>query len=318
MGEKESMQDRVSVVVPAFNAEQFIGEALVSILGQTWGNLEIIAVDDGSTDGTARVIKQFGSRVRYLHQPNSGSCSSPRNRGLEQARGDYINFFDADDIMYPQKIEQQMAAIKNHSGAAMVVGDYENFHGDQLHPGHFKTCPGLSRLLERHSIGKGESILLQPRQTTGLLLRENFTIAGSTLYVTQVVRQLGGYDEELAACEDFFLNYRIASQFPTVVLNAPGNRRRLHAANLTGNSSKMIRSYIRSREKLLQIETNRENRKMLKNRLALYHLNFANEVSGNGKSQRIRQLWQSLKYLPHFDRQQFPLLCRAAAKTLLK
>ncbi|MFA5516449.1 MAG: glycosyltransferase [Desulfuromonadales bacterium] len=312
------MRPLVTVVIAAYNAEKYIGETLASILRQTWEKREIIVVDDGSTDATPRIIKEAGGGIAYIRQENSGNCASPRNLGLRQARGAYVNFFDADDIMHPRKIEDQVRALDAHPDAAMVIGDYENFSDDRTHPSHFTTCPLLSRLLDQYGVGRGESILLQPPVTTTTLLRENFGSACSPLYATHVVRDLGGYDEELSACEDFLLNYRIAAQAPTVVLNAPGYRRRLHAENMTGNFQRMMTNYIRSREKLLRMESSPLNRRLLKNLLASYHLNFAAyNPQENENRQQFRQAMKSLKYLSSFDRRQGVLSCKLMVKILL-
>lgn len=77
----------VTVIVPAYNASDYISETVQSIINQTYTNMEIIVVDDGSTDDTKEIIKSFGPKVNYIYQKNSGSCASPRNTGLRHARG---------------------------------------------------------------------------------------------------------------------------------------------------------------------------------------------------------------------------------------
>ncbi len=99
---------KVSVVIPTYNYAHFIGEAIESILAQTFPISEIIVVDDGSTDNTEQIIAAYGNKVRYIKQENSGVCAA-RNFGVENSSGDFIAFFDADDICFPTKIEKQMA-----------------------------------------------------------------------------------------------------------------------------------------------------------------------------------------------------------------
>src|SRR5690606_16515588 len=123
----QRMTGLVSVVIPAYNAAGLIGETIESILTQRYPSVEIIAVDDGSADATANVVEGFGSRVRLARQPNSGGCSSPRNHGLRLARGEYVTFFDADDLMLPDKLARQVQYLEAHPDVSMVLMDYRNF-----------------------------------------------------------------------------------------------------------------------------------------------------------------------------------------------
>jgi len=107
------MAPLVSILIPAYNAERWIAESIRSALGQTWPNKEIIVVDDGSTDGTLTVVRQFKSKeVRVVTQPNQGAAVA-RNTGLSLTQGDYIQWLDADDVLDPHKIERQVRKIEN-------------------------------------------------------------------------------------------------------------------------------------------------------------------------------------------------------------
>lgn len=112
----------VSVVLPTYNRERFLGEALAGAMGQTWPHLEILVVDDGSTDGTRQLVETLAaqdSRVRYLPQTNAG-VSAARNRALEAAAGDYIAFLDSDDVWEPWKIELQVQFLRACPEVGMV------------------------------------------------------------------------------------------------------------------------------------------------------------------------------------------------------
>ncbi|MEX2288088.1 MAG: glycosyltransferase family 2 protein [Planctomycetaceae bacterium] len=100
----------VSVVIPCFNAATYIHEAISSALNQTYRPLEVLVIDDGSTDESAEVAASFGEPVRVIQQPNQGE-SVARNRGIDEARGDWIAFLDADDVWKPEKLERQIALI---------------------------------------------------------------------------------------------------------------------------------------------------------------------------------------------------------------
>lgn len=116
----------VSCVVPVFNGERYLREALESILSQTYQPLEIIVADDGSTDGTPAVARGFGARVRYTRQPTSGP-SATRNLGLGAAAGAFVAFLEPDDLWHPDKLAQQMALFASRSQIDVCVTHARNF-----------------------------------------------------------------------------------------------------------------------------------------------------------------------------------------------
>jgi glycosyltransferase involved in cell wall biosynthesis len=121
----------VSCIVPVFNGERFLAEALDSILRQTYRPLEVVVVDDGSTDGTAGVIAAYGPRLRSFYQPNAGEPSA-RNRGLSAARGAFVAFLDADDLWHAEKLERQMARFHARPGLDGSVTHAQNFWAAEL------------------------------------------------------------------------------------------------------------------------------------------------------------------------------------------
>ena len=115
------MNPLVSVVIPVFNGERFLREAVQSVLDQKYSPLDIIVVDDGSTDGTATVARSLPETVRYLHQTNQGPAAA-RNRGIEQAQGSLIAFTDADDLWPAAKLELQLPYLINDPKIDIVLG----------------------------------------------------------------------------------------------------------------------------------------------------------------------------------------------------
>jgi glycosyltransferase involved in cell wall biosynthesis len=111
----------VAVVVGAYQSERWIAEALDSILGQTRPPDEVVVVDDGSTDGTAAVLERYADRIRIVRQPNGG-CPAAHNRGIREARSDFVALCGADDIWEPQKLEWQLEAIRTHPEADVFFG----------------------------------------------------------------------------------------------------------------------------------------------------------------------------------------------------
>ncbi len=113
-------QPLVSVVIPSYNRAHAIAASIQSVLSQTYENIELIIVDDGSKDNTKAVIEGVGDpRIRYVYQENAGACAA-RNHGARLAKGDYVAFHDSDDTWYPDKLEKQMAAMER-TGADIVI-----------------------------------------------------------------------------------------------------------------------------------------------------------------------------------------------------
>ncbi|MBD2182999.1 glycosyltransferase family A protein [Aerosakkonema funiforme] len=121
----------VSVIIPVYNCEKYLAEAIESVLAQTYQPLEIIVIDDGSTDGSAEVAKRFGTTVQYCFQANSGTAAA-RNRGIELAKGDFFAFLDADDLWIEDKLTNQMAAFTNNPNLDVVYGQVQQFISPDL------------------------------------------------------------------------------------------------------------------------------------------------------------------------------------------
>jgi glycosyltransferase involved in cell wall biosynthesis len=122
-----NLQSMVSCVIPVFNGENFLAEAIESVLAQTHSSLEVIVVDDGSTDGSADVARDFADRgVRLLSQNNAG-CASARNLGIAAASGDYVALLDADDLWLPDKLERQLVVFDGRPLLGACMTYMQNF-----------------------------------------------------------------------------------------------------------------------------------------------------------------------------------------------
>jgi glycosyltransferase involved in cell wall biosynthesis len=123
----------ISVMIGAYNAGPYLGEAIDSVFAQTHRPLELIVVDDGSEDGTGEVAQKYGERLHYVRQERGGSGAA-RNRAAELARGDYFAFLDADDRFTPNKLELQLAALCADPQLDMVFGHVREFVSPELAP----------------------------------------------------------------------------------------------------------------------------------------------------------------------------------------
>jgi glycosyltransferase involved in cell wall biosynthesis len=120
----------ISVVIPAWNAACYIGDAIDSVLSQSVQPGEVIVVNDGSTDDTAARVRKFGARIALIEQSNAGAAAA-RNRGIAEARGDAVALLDADDLMAPHRLERQGALLMHDPDCAIALGKQLTFRSEQ-------------------------------------------------------------------------------------------------------------------------------------------------------------------------------------------
>ncbi len=125
------MKPLVSCIVPVFNGERYLAEALDSILAQTYRPVDLIVVDDGSTDGTAQVAAGYGERITYLYQENSGPAAA-RNKGIDAAQGEFVAFLDADDVWHEEKLARQMVRFDARRELGVCSAYQKNFWSPEL------------------------------------------------------------------------------------------------------------------------------------------------------------------------------------------
>lgn len=129
----------ISVIIPVYNGERYLGDAIASVLAQTVPVHEIIVVDDGSTDGSLSVAERFGASVRCHRQANAGAGAA-RNGGVALAGGEFLAFLDADDLWTPDKLRRQLAAFADDPEQEMVFGHLQQFHSPELTAEERRGC----------------------------------------------------------------------------------------------------------------------------------------------------------------------------------
>ena len=134
----------VSYIVPVYNGEAYLAEALDSILAQTLPALEVLVVDDGSSDGTPAVARRYGNRITYLRQPHAGQ-SVARNHGVRVARGDFLAFLDADDLAHPTKLARQVARFEARPELDLCKAMTRNFWSPEVPAEQRLAARGLPR-----------------------------------------------------------------------------------------------------------------------------------------------------------------------------
>jgi len=155
----------ISVLIPAYNAEQFIGEAIDSVLRQTFKDIETIVVDDGSTDGTRTVVESFADKVRYYRQENGGAASA-RNHCVRLAAGAYFAFLDADDVWAADKLRLQILELDSDPSLDAVFGMIRQVRQSEWSAAIMEENVGQAELLKGYS------------QATMLIRRESFLRVG--------------------------------------------------------------------------------------------------------------------------------------------
>lgn len=227
------MNPLVSVIIPAYNAAEFISEALESVLVQTYRPLEIIVVDDGSRDGTSAVVERFVSKgVRLILQENAGP-SAARNRGIAAATGNYIAFLDADDLWMPETVQKLVSYIVNNPDVRLAFGDAGSFGPEGvLFDSAFKKY-GFPDLAGRNVVANAFENLFE---------KGNFILTGTVLVERECLDNVGYFDEKLRYAEDADLWVRIALFYKIGCVPEPLMMRRIHATNTSKNEYNFITS----------------------------------------------------------------------------
>jgi teichuronic acid biosynthesis glycosyltransferase TuaG len=208
----------VSVIIPAHNAAPFIRESVDSALAQTHRDVEVIVVDDKSTDDTPRILQEYGGRITVLHQRN-GSAAASRNAGAKIAAGDWLALLDADDVWEPTKLERQLAS-------ATATFSYTN----RTNFGSRGDVPELqSDVTTMH-----DGDIFMP-----LLLYGNFITSSSVLVRRHIFERLGGFSTALKNAEDWDLWLRIAEHHRVTYCPEPLVRYRFHAGGKSRNHRAM-------------------------------------------------------------------------------
>ena len=208
---QERASDLVSVIIPVYNAEAYLEDTLKSVLAQTYPHIEIIAVDDGSSDRSIDILQQYSDRVVLAKQRNGG-CAAARNRGVREARGKWIAFLDADDLWSPDKIRRQLDTrghcLWSHTDSIFMGGVNDGRKDSEL------TRKYQGRVLE-------------------MLVQSNFVCVSSVLIDREAHVDAGGFSENLRSIEDWEMWIRLASVHEIAYVNEPLVTYRVRSSSLS-------------------------------------------------------------------------------------
>lgn len=212
----------VSVIIACYNQSRFLGDAIESALGQSYRQLEIIVVDDGSTDASSQVAAKY-SGVKLIWQENQG-LSSARNAGLEASSGDYLVFLDADDRLLPDAVKAGVNCLEFRPECAFVYGHYRLIKPDGLPTSTSQgRCPKEEPFLD--------------------MLRGNFIgMHATVMYRRAAFDSVEAFDTSIAACEDYDLYLRITRNFPVYCHGNVVAEYRQHDSNMSSDAGLMLKT----------------------------------------------------------------------------
>ena len=206
--------EKVSVIIPVYNCENYISAAVESVLAQTYPVHEIIVVDDGSTDGTGLALECYTGEVRYIRQENRGVAAA-RNKGIVHASGDFIAFLDADDLWLADKLQLQMDFWQSHPQYSLIYSDMKIFD-------------------ETGILHESVKAWLNMSPPSGWIFSELFAetlfACDATLFLKACIDRVGLFDETLAVGEDYNMWLRMARHFQMGYLDVPLTKYRQHAS----------------------------------------------------------------------------------------
>ncbi len=191
----------VSVIIPTFNRAKMVGNAIASVLAQSFRDFELIVIDDGSTDDTRERLTRLPSGVRVHFQENRG-VSAARNKGVALATGSLLAFLDSDDLWLPEKLSRQVAFF-NHHPETLICQTEETWvrNGRRVNPKN------------RH------------RKPSGMIFSPSLSLClvspSAVMIKRALFEEMGGFDESLPACEDYDLWLRISCRYPVFLLDEP-------------------------------------------------------------------------------------------------
>lgn len=211
---------KVSVIIPSFNCEAYIAETINSILNQSFKDVELIIVDDGSTDRTQEIVASYGTAVRLITQANARVCSA-RNRGIREAKGEFICLVDHDDYWFPQKLERQLQEFELHPDAGVVYSAFIRWARDE--DGHFPAPQSFDLTSYADDTAPDFSGWIYHQ-----FLLDCWMLTSTAIFRAEVFEKCGMFDVKLPYSEDWDLWLKISREYPLIMLRRPTTLYRQH------------------------------------------------------------------------------------------
>ena len=294
---------KVSIIIPAYNAERYLSETIKSVLAQTFTQWELIVVDDGSRDGTLQIAQEYeaqDARVRALSKANGGVASS-RNIGFAAAspEAEFVCYLDHDDMWETDALATLLQALEAHPEAVAAHGLPRGIDGEGRYVGELEVDQRV-----RYAVQKGAIITLEPNApTTFACFVYHWTIQtpGLVMIRRTAHTQAGLFDKTLNGCDDWDLWVRLCRLGDMVFVNRVILRYRQHDSNLSLQREKLTASEQRLDRRILTWQDEIPERRRLAR--AGYNLRYqrkAGERLGWAKENiRAGKLWEAMKHMRH-------------------
>lgn len=295
----------VSVIIPAYNCALFLEASLRSVQAQTYSNLDIVVIDDGSTDKTLTIAQAAAAqdaRIRVFTQPNSGTPAAARNAGWRVATGEYIAFLDGDDLYHPEKIADEVRVLQAYPALDIVFCDVVQFQTDASNPAN--AC----YLRDRNFLDVAAAYL-QTQSDDVYLCADNFYIFMSTQFTClctpsvlirrrALLQEKECFPEHLTVGEDIDLWFRLARRVKIGFLNRALTYYRHHREGVTKNEERSLRGGIEAHR--ANLERGRDvfspaDAKKLRRMLARQHFSLAYLRFLAGHKREARALYQQAR-----------------------
>jgi glycosyltransferase involved in cell wall biosynthesis len=272
----------ISVVIPVYNNETTIEETIESVLSQSFSDLELIVINDGSQDSTLKIVSSIlDPRLKVFSYPNAGLAAT-RNRGISHASGEYISFIDADDLWTADKLEAQFKALQANPQAAVAYSwtDWIDESGQFLRPGGHISVNGdvFATLLLRDFVESGSNPLIR----------------------AEALAEVGGFDESLPAVEDWDMWLRLAAGYEFVCVPSPQILYRVSSSSMSSNVWKMEAGSLQVIERAFAVAP--ESLQHLKREVLGSRYKYLTFKAVEGTPERkkglaaVRFLWQMVRY----------------------
>lgn len=306
--EKENHTIWVSVVIPAYNCGRYIKDTVQSVINQTYKNLEIIVVDDGSVDNTKEALEPYRGKIVYSYQENKGLAEA-RNTGIRASKGEYVAFLDADDLWLQEKIEKQLELFRNCPEVDIVFSDFSAFTQEKEISSswikeYFEVFLAYGLTFEKifaKKINKNSNCYVGDICKTMFL--GNFILPSTVLMKRKCFDNIGYLDRNYRINADYDLFLRITSKHIAGYTNAPLTRYRLWEGNVSKTKSYqfniaeitgIIQKFIKTNHETVFAESYRVNKRLSQ----LFFQNAIANISGDNYRKAKEYIRQSINYNP--------------------
>ena len=336
---------KVSITIPTYNREQYICQAIESALQQTMTDIEVIVVDDGSTDNTKEIIRPYMDRIKYVYTENGGPARA-RNTGMKHAKGEYVSFLDSDDLYYPYKTELQQRLLDRFPNIGMVYTDFSGFDDngfwDEYHLRNYHTAYRNGKTvyedifpekMTMKDAGLCSGNWLNGNVYMGNIFNPYFqqivVFTNSMMFRRGILETIGLQDGRYGLFHDLEFALRICKYFKVAFIDVPTYKLRYHSKQISDTTKENgIKIVIEKQRNLLKViekhgvEDNKyysENRDQVNRRMAVAHKFLAIPLMAMPQeAQRARvhlrkcasygypeKLFCVASFLPHFFRRTF-------------